>query len=55
MVGSLRVCDIEIILKPITDNKLQKANMQGGGGGFAGTRSFDMAYMHACIWKMQII
>lgn len=33
MVGSLRVCDIEIILKPITDNKLQKDNMQAKGVG----------------------
>lgn len=55
MVGSLRVCDIKIILKPITDNKLQKDNMQGGGGGFAGTRSIDTANVRACIWKMQII
>ena len=31
--------------------------MQGGVGGFAGTisRSFDMANVQACIWKMQII
>ena len=49
MVGSLRVCDIKIILKPINDNKLQKDNMQGGGGGFSGTRSFDTANVHACI------
>ena len=49
MVGSLRVCDIKINLKPITDNKLQKDNTQGGGSGFADTRSFDTANMHACI------
>lgn len=55
MVGSLRVCDIKIILKPITNNKLQKDNMQGGGGGFAGTRSIDTANVRACIWEMQII
>ena len=33
MVGSLRVCDIKIILKPITDNELQKDNMQAEGVG----------------------
>ena len=49
MVGSLRVCDIKITLKPITDNKLQKDNMQGGWGGFAGTRSIDTTNVHACI------
>lgn len=32
MVGSLRVCDIKIILTSISDSKLQKYNMQGGGG-----------------------
>lgn len=53
MVGSLRVCDIKIILTSFSDSKLQKYNMQGGGGG-AATRSIDTANVHACIWKMQI-
>ena len=49
--------DIKITLNPITNNKLQKDDMQGGGGEFAGntTRSFDTANVHACVWKMQII
>ena len=48
--------DIKIILNPITDNKLQKDDMQGGGGEFASntTRSFHMANVHACVWNMQI-